>query len=145
MNKLFIFLTILLLTGTSTLVAQDINLHDYYLQIDEAINHSPEYVAKYEIKIGLKRQALNRATTPNEKFQCNYDLYELYKPFISDSAIYFLHQCIAIANQINDQSAAVRCKSLLAIRSANIGMYDEALCILDSINTQGADTLALVT
>ena len=126
-------------------VAQDINLQNYYLQIDEAINHSPEYVAKHEIKIGLQRQALKRETTPSGKFQCNYRLYELYKPFVSDSAIYFLNQCIELAEQMNDPSASVRCLSLLAIRSANIGMYDEALCMLDSINTQGADTLALGT
>ena len=46
---------------------------------------------------------------------------------------------------MNDPSSLVRCTSLLAIRSANIGMYDEALCMLDSINTEGADTLALGT
>ena len=131
--------------GTKMSVAQDINLKDYYSLIDEAINHSPEYVAKHEIKIGLQRRALKQQTTPSGKFQCNFRLYELYKPFVSDSAIYFLTQCIELAKQMNDASALVRCESLLAIRSSNIGMYDEALCILDSINTQGADTLALGT
>lgn len=145
MKKTLILLCWLLLVGTKMSVAQDINLQNYYLQIDEAINHSPEYVAKHEIKIGLQRQALSRETTPSGKFQCNYKLYELYKPFVSDSAIYFLNQCIKLAKQMNDPSALVRCSSLLAIRSANIGMYDEALCMLDSINTQGADTLALGT
>ncbi len=145
MKKTLILLCWLLLVGTKMSVAQDINLQNYYLQIDEAINHSPEYVAKHEIKIGLQRQALKRETTPSGKFQCNYRLYELYKPFVSDSAIYFLNQCIELAKQMNDPSALVRCSSLLAIRSANIGMYDEALCMLDSINTQGADTLALGT
>ena len=136
MKNLFILLTFVLLAGTGMSVGQNINLQDYYLQID---------VAKHEIKIGLQRQALKRESTLSGKFQCNYKLYELYKPFMSDSAIYFLHQCIALADQMNDPSASVRCRSLLAIRSANIGMYDEALCILDSINTQGADTIALGT
>ncbi len=145
MKKTLVLLCWLLLVGTKMSVAQDINLQNYYLQIDEAINHSPEYVAKHEIKIGLQRQALKRETTPSGKFQCNFRLYELYKPFVSDSAIYFLDQCIALAKQMNDPSSLVRCTSLLAIRSANIGMYDEALCMLDSINTEGADTLALGT
>lgn len=145
MKKTLLLLSWLLLVGTKISVAQDINLQDYYKQIDEAINHSPEYVAKHEVKIGVQRQALKRETTPNGKFQCNYKLYELYKPFVSDSAIYFLNQCIDLAQQMNDPSALVRCSSLLAIRSANIGMYDEALYILDSINTEGADTLALGT
>ena len=145
MKKTLVLLSCLLLVGTKMLVAQDFNLQDYYKQIDEAINHSPEYVAKHEIKIGLQRQALKRETTPSGKFQCNYKLYELYKPFVSDSAIFFLNQCIDLAKQMNDPSALVRCSSLLAIRSANIGMYDEALFILDDINTEGADTLALGT
>ena len=69
MKKTLILLCWLLLVGTKMSVAQDINLQNYYLQIDEAINHSPEYVAKHEIKIGLQRQALKRETTPSGKFQ----------------------------------------------------------------------------
>ena len=109
MKKTLILLCWLLLMGTKISVAQDVNLQDYYLQIDEAIKHSPEYVAKHEIKIGLQRKALKLETTPSGKFQCNYRLYELYKPFVSDSAIYFLKQCIELAKQMKDQSASVRC------------------------------------
>ena len=145
MNRLFLLLAWMLLAGSAVSVAQDNNLQDYFRQIDEAISHSSEYVAKHEIKIGLQRQALQRETTPSGKYTCNFELYELYKPFMSDSAIYFLRQCIALADQMHDPSASVRCRSLLAIRSANIGMYDEAFYILDSINTAGADTLALGT
>ncbi len=145
MKKLFLLLAWAALAATTPSVAQETNLQDYYRQIDDAINHSPEYVAKYEIKIGLQRQALARETTASGKYACNFRLYELYKPFVSDSAIYFLQQCIALANQMNDHSASVQCRSLLAIRSANIGMYDEALFILDSINADGADSLSLGT
>ena len=133
----------LLIVGSAE--AQDVNLNDYYRQIDEAIKHSSEYVAKHEMKIGQARQALYLETTAEGKYQRNYRLYELYKPFVSDSAIYFLRQCIELADKINDKSASVRCRSLLAISSTNIGMYDESLCILDSINTEGADTLAMGT
>ena len=123
--------------------APDINLKDYYRQIDEAISRSSEYVAAHELKIGAARQTLRRETTDEGRFNANFKLYELYKPFVSDSAIYFLQQCIALADQMNDRSADVRCRSLLAIRSANIGMYDEALCMLDDIRTDGADSLAI--
>ena len=59
--------------------------------------------------------------------------------------MYFLRQCISLADKMGDQSSAVRCRSLLAIRCSNIGMYDEALNILDSINVQHIDTLSLGT
>lgn len=149
MNKRNLFttlpITFLLASVTLTAAAQHIDLEDYYRQIDEAISCSAEYVAQHEMTIGEQRQALEHEETDEGKFQRNYRLYELYKPFVSDSAIFFLKQCISLAHKMNDQSASVRCRSLLAIRSANTGMYDEALCILDSINPQNIDTLALGT
>ena len=123
----------------------------YCKQIDEAIAHSQDYIAARERKIGQARHALTLETTPKGKYQQNYLLYELYKPFVSDSAMYFLRQCISLADGMSDQSSAVKCRSLLAIRCSNIGMYDEALNILDSINSQFSilnsqlDTLSLGT
>ena len=125
--------------------AEETSLEEYFRQIDEAIDHSPEYVAQHEVKIGAERQALVLESDPKKRFQRNFRLYELYKPFVSDSAIYFLRQCVSLADGMGDRSSSARCRSLLAIRSANIGMYDEALSILDSIRTEGVDTLALGT
>ena len=104
----------------------------YCRMVDEAIAHASNYIAAQEQRIGEARRALELETTPTGKYQRNYRLYELYKAFVSDSAMYFLHQCIALADATGDASAGVRCRSLLAIRCANIGMYDEALNILDS-------------
>jgi methyl-accepting chemotaxis protein len=53
--------------------------------------------------------------------------------------MFFLEQCVALAEQEGNRSEAVRCRSLLGLRCSNIGMYDEALLILDSIQTAGAD------
>jgi hypothetical protein len=123
----------------------------YCRMVDEAIAHASNYIAAQEQRIGEARRALELETTPTGKYQRNYRLYELYKAFVSDSAMYFLHQCIALADATGDASAGVRCRSLLAIRCANIGMYDEALNILDSLTshlsplTSHVDTLALGT
>ena len=133
-------------TALTVLVAtQGVHAADVYQKIDEAIARSPEYVARHELKIGEVRRALGAETTPSGRFQQNFRLYELYKPFVSDSAMYFLRQCIQLADGMGDHSSSVRCRSLLAIRCSNIGMYDEALSILDSIRTSGIDTLALGT
>ena len=121
------------------------NLTEHCQQIDDAIAHSQDYIAAREQKIAQARHALSLEATPRGKYQQNYLLFELYKPFVSDSAMYFLRQCISLADNMNDQSVAVRCRSLLAIRCSNIGMYDEALNILDSINAQHIDTLSLGT
>ena len=119
---------------------------DIYQKIDEAITRSPEYVARHELKIGEVRRALSAETTPTGRFQSNYRLYELYKPFVSDSAMFFLRQCINLADENKWSDEAARCRSLLAIRCSNIGMYDEAICLLDSILPQSmTDSLALGT
>jgi hypothetical protein len=102
-------------------------------------------VAAHEQKIGEARRALALETTPMGKYQQNFRLFELYKPFVSDSAMFFLRQCIMLADGIGDRSSAVKCRSLLAIRCSNIGLYDEALNILDSIRPAGIDTLSLGT
>lgn len=103
------------------------DLTSYCRQIDDAIAHSQGYIAAHEQKIGEARHALALETTSRGRYAQNYRLYELYKSFVSDSAMYFLRQCISLADGMDDQSAAVRCRSLLAIRCSNIGMYDEAL------------------
>ena len=116
-----------------------------YSKIDEAIVHSGEYVAHHELKISEARRALDLDKTAEGRFRCNFRLYELYKPFVSDSAMFFLRSCINLADTEGWRSEAVRCRSLLAIRCSNIGMYDEALSILDSVRTVGADSTAMGT
>lgn len=144
MKKLLILLSLHFSLFTLSAFGRS-DLTAYCQQIDEAIAHSQDYVAAHEQKIGKTRHALAMETTPQGKYRQNFRLYELYKPFVSDSAMYFLRQCISLADGMGDLSSAVRCRSLLAIRCSNIGMYDEALNILDSIKAQNIDTLSLGT
>ena len=116
-----------------------------FKDVDEAIAHSAEYVAQHELRIAEARKTLDTEKTAEGKFRCNFRLFELYRPFVSDSAIYFLRSCIQQADLQGWLSESVRCRSLLAIRCSNIGMYDEALNILDSIRVDGVDTLTLGT
>lgn len=138
-------LLISLLFAVTTMMLADgkKSLEDYCKQIDDAIEHSADYVAAHEKKIEEAKHALSLETSVKGKYQINYQLYELYKSFVSDSAMYFLGKCIALADGMDDASGAVKCRSLMAIRCSNIGMYDEALDILDSIRPAGIDTLTL--
>ena len=112
-------------------------------EIDYAIEHSAEYVAGYEEKIADARRLYDLAKNDLQRFETAYALYELYRPFVNDSAIFFLKECIAIAERTGNRSDNVRCRALLAWRCSSTGMYVEALNILDSINTAGADRAAL--
>ena len=125
-------LTAVLLLFTMVMCAQQVDLASRYKQIDEAIAESPRYVAQREAKITAARHAYEHASG-QQKYEEGYRLFELYRPLVSDSAIYFLRECIALAEQQGNHAASVRCRSQLAIRCSNIGLYDEALNILDSI------------
>ena len=138
-----ILLTLCSILTAFTVIAADSNTD--YREIDEAIMHSNEYVAEYEKRISQARQALDMETEVNGRYECAFQLYELYRPFVSDSAMFFLNQCIQLADRQGWTSKAALCRSLLAIRCSSIGMYDEALSILDSIRINGIDTLSLGT
>ena len=138
-----LLIAFLLVFAGSVLADGKKSLENYCKQIDDAIEHSADYVAVHEKKIGVARHALELETTSKGKYQLNYQLYELYRSFVSDSAMYFLGKCIALADGMGDVSGAVKCRSLMAIRCSNIGMYDEALNIMDSIKPAGIDTLTL--
>ncbi len=140
-----LLLTTILLYIAAFAVAQPEDLAARYVEIDKAIAESPKYVAQREKDITAARHALERAQG-FQKYEVSFRLYELYKPFVSDSAIYFLRQCVDLAEQRGNESFAMRCRALLAIRCSNIGLYDEALNILDSIKVgKGIDSLALGT
>ena len=139
MKKLIVCIYILaiatntLATGQeSDIIPESIDIESRYREIDQAIAESHRYVAQREAQINIARHTFEQATG-KQKYEEAFRLYELYRPFMSDSAIYFLRQCIALAEQQGDHSASIHCRSLLSIRCTNIGMYDEALNILDSI------------
>ena len=134
-------LTALLIFFSALTHAQSSDLKSRYQEIDKAIAESPNYVAQREAKITAVLRAFEQASG-KQKFDEGYRLYELYRPFVSDSAIYFLHQCIDLAEERGDASAVVRCRAQLAIRCSNIGLYDEALNILDSIRLTGKEERA---
>ena len=144
-QKLLATLYALLLLPIFVQAQEHVDLDSRFRQIDEAIAESPRFVAQREAKIASARHAFEQ-TSGQQKYEEGFRLYELYRPFVSDSAIYFLRQCITLAEQQGDHAASVRCRSLLAIRCSNIGLYDEALNILDSIRLgKGLDKTVLGT
>ena len=142
MRLLFITTFIFL---TSIVLAQSPDIESRFQEIDKAIAESPHYIAQREAQITIARHTYEQVTG-KQKYDAGFKLYELYRPFVSDSAIYFLRQCISLAEAQGNHSASVHCRSLLAIRCTNIGMYDEALNILDSIRlTNGLEKNILGT
>ena len=131
-----------ILTSVSVL-GQSPNQGALLQEIDKEIARFPIYVAQHEDLIMEARKRFNAAERPAVKYEDALQLYELYKAFVSDSAIHFLVEAIKYADLANNPSEAARCRCLMAIRCTNVGMYDEAQITLDSIDTEGLDKAAL--
>ena len=123
--------------------AQAQNLQQMLQEIDQALVEWPQYVAHHEARIGEARHNYEMAHQMASRYDAALKLYELYKPFVSDSAIFFLRESIKLADLMGNSRESIYCRSLMAMRCTNIGMYDEALMTLDSINTDGVDKEAL--
>ena len=109
------------------------DLDSLYSCLDEEIKHFPEYVAARQHSIDSLRQVFNQTTDESRRYDMAFRLYESNYAFINDSAIHYLRQCINIAEKLGQQSQAGLCRSLLAMRCSNTGMYDEALEILSQV------------
>ena len=123
--------------------AQDPIVAQKLQEIDQAIAQSADFVAKREARITEARSGFEAAKQTAAKYEAALSLYELYRPFVSDSAIFFLREGIKLADEMGDRSEGVRCRAMLALRCSNIGMYDEALLTLDSIDISNISQEAL--
>ena len=75
----------LLLAAFLPALAQERNLEELYRQIDEAIDHSPEYVAAYETRINEVKESYAREWSNEEKLKQLLQIYDLYKAYNNDS------------------------------------------------------------
>lgn len=115
------------------------NLDSLYRAIDDAIDHADVYVARKEQRINLLRQERASARSAMLRYTLSYNLYKEYKPFVKDSAIYFLNDCVAQARLTGQQARVGECLSLMAFTCSGAGLYDEARTFLAQIDTTTLD------
>ena len=119
------------------------DLQAIFKQIDDAIDHSPEYVAEYEKQIEVKRLQYVKATAPEEKYQLAFQLYESYKSFMNDSALYYIDEAEQWAVRLNQPDRVGNCRVLRAFQCSTVGYYSEALTFLKSVNKNQLDSVGL--
>ena len=124
-----------LLVSPNTIQAQtEHSVDSLLLCIDKAIDNSAQYIGQKEQRISSLRYTLKKAQSLGEKYQVSYKLYDEYTPFINDSAIFYLQQCIQLAIKMDKPTWVNKCKVLIAQRCVNTGQVVEAQSILNSID-----------
>ena len=135
---LLILLSLITLSG----YAQH-NLDSLYRCLDKEIARFPEYVAHHDSEVALLKEELEKATDDALRYDLNFRLYDKYRPFINDSALYYLRQCVDLAERLHSRSKVNECRALMALRCINTGMYTEAFDLLKQVRSAEMDTSAL--
>ena len=123
MRRLLFWLTITL--SATTYAQEQTDLQSLLRQIDEA------------------RQQYRQARQPEEKYLLSFKLYEQYKSFMNDSAVYYLDEAQRWAKQQGRVAQVGNCLALKAFQCSTVGYYNEALAFLRQINKQQLDSVGL--
>lgn len=144
MKKLYATALVLFL-APSPLTAGRARQDSVLTLIDRSIDESRTYVAAKERRMARLRGDLALAATPRARFETSFRLYEEYRPFVRDSALFFLDRCIGEAETLGDRSASVRCLALKSILCSSTGQFIEAMDILRDADTAGIGREPLAT
>ena len=138
-----LLLTWLIMFLATSSFAQEKDYKSLLIQIDKAIEESPEVVRQYERQIEETRQQYLHARQPEEKYERAFSLYERYKSFMNDSALYYLSEAMHWAERMGMKAQVGNCLALKAFQCSTVGYYNEALAFLKSIDKQQLDSIGL--
>ena len=129
----------LLLAFVMPASAVERNLEKLYRQIDDAISHSPEYVAAYENKIKEAKDAYAREWSSEKRLGQILQIFDLYKAYNNDSALSYIQQYINQAEKLGHTQLAYQGKVRQAFQCSTVGLYTESIGILRSLDSHQLD------
>ena len=128
-------LALLLFTLFGTLYASASEVDSLFHKLDETLAQSEYYVQKRQQRIDVIKKKKELTTLPEEQYQINYDLANLYLGFQYDSAYVYSLKCMEIAAMLPTEEP----RQKAAIHYANVlssaGLFLEAKEVLDRMNT----------
>lgn len=111
------------------------DLSDLLLRLDSAIEKSDIYTTEREVRIQKLKQKLHQVEPFSiAEYLLNTQIYDEYKPYICDSAIAYKNKNIEIAQHLHDINKEYDSKLSLAYLMGSIGLYKEAVDLLESID-----------
>jgi len=108
--------------------------------LDKSLTESRSYAEIREKRISSLKKGLNKKHLPaSQIYKINKSLYEEYKTFICDSAIYYLNLNLNIAESGKNKRQINETKLSLCLLHSSSGMYRESTDILNSIDKRELD------
>lgn len=130
-NKYSLFLLLLFYSNLSW---GDKTLDSLLNVLDRTLLEHETYINGREERIlHLKELICEAPSNSIEHYQLNNQIYKEYKPYICDSAIYYINNNIHIAEHLNDEFKIIESKLELSYLLTSSGMYAESVDVLKSI------------
>ena len=123
----------------SALPATAYDLSAQYHKLDEALEHSAQYISAHERRLSHEKARLRAARAPRQQLNLCYQIYKDYTAFQTDSAIAYLDRCIALSKTLGNTAFAQSCLALKATQFSIAGYYPEALTTLGQVNRRELD------
>lgn len=134
-QKIWIFLCIWCM-GTATCFAKGESIKQLYQQLDQAIAEAPEFIKQKDQRIEQLKQSVNGRADKPHLLSLYQQLYEEYKSYKSDSAVFYLQQCIHLTEKKQMPAVTADFRALLAYQYSISGAFSEALTLLNAIQEQ---------
>lgn len=132
MQKCLILLLCLLATVPSS---ADTKMEQLYQQLDDAIAQWPTFVAQRQQRINQLKSKYAHTKDARQQLLLADKLFEEYRSYRSDSALFYMSQCINLAkNDLHDQQLEYFCQVKMAFLCSSTGLYTEALDYLHTVD-----------
>ena len=128
----------------TSLNEESVDLEALYQQIDEAITQSPIFVIERKKQIAAYRDSLQMESSPEKQIKMAEQLFQLYRPYRNDSALFYAEQCINLTEHLHRPNLTGRYRSLLALQCSTSDMLTESLEQLRLINRSALTDKELV-
>ena len=141
-----VLVTFLSIIFASRILAYSPSVDSILRKLDTVIENKQQNTLAKEAEIAELKNKLHSATTNREKFQICGDLFNAYLHFQADSSLYYINKRIHLLEKegYDKQSTEMYVNRMNRAEVMGVmGMYNEALEELDSIDTRKLDADAL--
>lgn len=133
MKYRFIFVTLFLILGAKGFAQ---HLTSARQELDKALAHKDVYVTAKMKRIAAYTATRSAVAGTYKEYALNQKLYNEYRKFKIDTAIYYVQRNISLASQLHNSNDVYRAKIQLANLYSSKGIYLEAQSLLSGINSK---------
>ena len=128
------FWTVILIVFSPFFLYSQVEIDSLLNELDTTIDKSELYHKRKEVEINKLRSLLKLTTSNVHKYEIYEKLYNQYRAYQSDSALYYARKSLVVANTLKDLTKINTSKLNLSSIMGTLGMYKEATEILTNLD-----------